>query len=123
MIQFVIGLSYTYGNITMTNMYPDMKITILTIFFYLATLHASALTLNNSDTIMSVVSGSEIMTERKVELSSVRAEWKAKTKGYEHCVFYCGKKCGEDFVQTNRELTDYIKVKHGHNALRSMLMP
>ena len=62
------------------------------------------------------------MTERKVESSSGHPEWKAKTKGYKHCVFYSGKKCGEDFIQTNRELTDYNKVKYGHNALPSMLM-
>ena len=68
----------------MTNMYPDMKIiTILTIFFYFAL--------------------SQTMTEKKDETkaSNGRPVWKAKTVGYEHCVFYCGKKCGEDFIKTN----------------------
>ena len=63
------------------------------------------------------------MTEMKDETKASNGcpVWKAKTVGYEHCVFYCGKKCGEDFIQTNRELTDYIKTKHGHDTLRSML--
>ena len=90
----------------MMNMFPDMKIIIiLTIFFYYFALL-------------------QTMTEKKVETKATngRPTWKAKTTGYEHCVFYVGKKCGEDFIQTNRELSDYIKVKYGHNALRSMLL-
>ena len=85
----------------MTNMYPDMKIIIiLTVFFYFALL--------------------QTMTEKKVEskASNSPPDWKAKTAGYEHCVFYTGKKCGEDFIQTNRELCDYIRTNHGNDYLR-----
>lgn len=97
----------------MTNMFPAMKIIIvLTIFFCFALLQISAHTLYNSN---------NIMTEKKVESDSGRPTWLAKTKGYEKYIFYCGRKCAEDFLVTSRELGDHIRTTYGPDAYRSMI--
>lgn len=80
--------------------------------------NCSAHTLNN------INNNQATMTEKKVESkasNSGRPDWKANTKGYKDCVFYCGKRCAEDFVGTSRELIDYIRTTHGVDALRFML--
>ena len=39
----------------------------------------------------------------------------------EKYVFYVGKNCAEDFIESSRELCDYIRSTHGSDALKSML--
>ena len=97
------------GYITMKNMYSPLNIIILwslTIFFCFVLLQAS----NNYST----------MTEKKAS-NAGKPAWQAKTKGYESCVFFVGKNCAEQYIETMREMCDYIRATHGSDALKSML--
>ena len=62
------------------------------------------------------------MAENKATVAG-KPEWKAKTKGYEDCIFYFGKNPGMQkmFVATDITLRNYIGIKLSTNTLASMV--
>ena len=62
------------------------------------------------------------MVENKSTVAG-KPDWKAKTKGYEDCIFYFGKNPGmqKTFVATDISLKDYIGIKLSTNTLASMV--
>ena len=62
------------------------------------------------------------MVENKATVAG-KPDWKAKTKGYEDCIFYFGKNPGmqKTFVATDIALKDYIGIKLSTNTLASMV--
>ena len=62
------------------------------------------------------------MVENKSTVAG-KPDWKAKTKGYEDCIFYFGKNPGmqKTFVATDIALKDYIGIKLSTNTLASMV--
>ena len=62
------------------------------------------------------------MVENKATVAG-KPEWKAKSKGYEDCIYYFGKNPGmqKTFVATDIAMKDYIGIKLSTNTLASMV--